>query len=160
LRRSRANTLAAMILRLLTGILAAVFLPLGVVFVVLGLVVEHPDRGRPEDFVYIGAPFAVAGVALAATFIVLWRREAGRRRRRRQGLRTGAEVVRAELDWRVRVNGRPMLRLTVRLPGAISGDATVSGAFVAGDERLPVPGARIDVVYDPAEPSNFEPAPR
>ena len=148
-----------MVLRLLTGILAVVFLPLGIVFVVLGLVVEHPDRGRPETFVYIGAPFAVAGAALAVTFIVLWRREAGRRRRRRQGLRTGAEVVRAELDWRVRVNGRPMLRLTVRLPGAISGDATVTGAFISRDGSLPAAGARIDVVYDPAEPSNFEPAP-
>ncbi len=146
-----------MVIRLLTGILAAVFLPLGVVFVVIGLLVDHPDRGKPEDFVYIGAPFAVVGAALAVTFVVLWRREAGRRRRRRQGLRTGAEVVRAELDWRVRVNGRPMLRLTVRLPGAISGDGIVSGAFISRDGSLPAAGARIDVLYDPAEPSNFEP---
>jgi hypothetical protein len=148
-----------MVYRLLAGILAAVFLPLGVVFVVVGLLVDHPDRGKPEDFVYIGVPFLVAGVALAATFVVLWRREAGRRRRRRQGLRTGAEVVRAELDWRVRVNGRPLLRLTVRLPGALSGDSTVSGAFISRDGSLPAAGARIDVLYDPADPSNFEPAP-
>jgi hypothetical protein len=142
-----------MIFRLLSGILAATFLPLGVAFVIVGLAVQHPDRGQPHAFLYIGAPFAVLGGALAATFVVLWRREAGRRRRRRQGLRTGAEVVRADVNWNVRVNGRPMLKLTVRLQ-----DETVSGAFVVGDGPIPTPGSRIQVLYDPSDPANFEPA--
>jgi hypothetical protein len=141
-----------MVYRLLCGILAAVFVPLGVVFTLVGLLDEHPDRGSPRAFLYIGIPIAAAGFALLTTFLVLWRREAARRRRRRQGLRAGAEVVSAELNWRVRVNGRPLLTLTVRLA-----DATVSGDFVLRHWPPPDPGTRIDVVYDPANPANFEP---
>jgi hypothetical protein len=141
-----------MIFRLLSGILTAVFVPLGVAFTLVGLLDHHPDRGSPEAFVYVGAAIAVAGFACLATFLVLWRREAARRRRRRQGLRAGVEVVSADLNWRVRVNGRPMLRLTVRLPGG-----AVSGNFVLRHWPPPDPGTRIDVVYDPADPANFEP---
>jgi Protein of unknown function (DUF3592) len=142
-----------MALRITSGILAATFLPLGVVFTLVGVLDKHPDRGSPRVFVYVGIPFAVAGVACATVFLVLWRREAARRRVRRQGLRTSAEVIRADVNWSVRVNGRPTLKLTVRLPGQ---DA-VSGTFLAGNGPLPAPGARIDVLYDPADPSNFEP---
>jgi hypothetical protein len=137
------------ILRVLTGILAVTFLPLGLVFVVLGLALDEPDS---EVFLYIGGPLAVAGLAFTAAFAVLWRREAARRRRRRQGLRTKAEIVSANVNWSVRVNGRPALRLTVRFPAA----GTVSGTFLAGLGR-PAPGEWIDIAYDPAEPSNFEP---
>jgi hypothetical protein len=144
-------------LRLTLGILAVTLVPLGLVFVVLGLVVDEPDRGRPEAFLYLGAPLALVGLAFTAAFIVLWRREATRRQRRRQGLRTRAEVVRADVNWRVRVNGRPALRLTVRFPAASTSDGTVSGTFLAGARHDLTPGEWIDIVYDPAEPSNFEP---
>jgi hypothetical protein len=140
------------VLRLTTGILAVTFLPLGLVFVVLGLVVDEPDRGEPETFIYVGAPLAVAGAVCAVIFTVLWRREAARRRRRRQGLRTSAEIVSAHVNWAVRVNGRPALRLTVRFAPA----GTVSGTFVAANDSL-APGDRIEVMYDPLDPSNFEP---
>lgn len=143
-----------MALRLTLGILAVTFLPLGLLFVVLGLVVEEPDRGEPEAFLYVGAGLAVAGLALTVAFIVLWRREAARRRRRRQGLRAKVEVVRADPNWSVRVNGRPALKLTVRHPDA--SDGTVTGTFLA--RRDLTPGDWIEIVYDPAEPSNFEPA--
>jgi hypothetical protein len=142
-----------MVLRLVLGILAVTLLPLGVVFVVVGLLVDEPRSGEPESFVYVGAPLALAGLVLATAFAVLQRREIARRRRRRQGLRARAEVVTADVNWSVRVNGRPALRLTVRLPGA----GTVSGTFLAGRED-PAPGDWIEVLYDPAEPSNFEPA--
>ena len=141
-----------MLYRLLSGILAATFIPLGVVFTLIGLLDDHRDRGSPKAFLYVGLPIAAASFACLAAFLVLWRREAARRRRRRQGLRAGAEVVSAELNWRVRVNGRPMLTLTVRLP-----DGTVSGNFVLRHWPPPDPGTRIDVVYDPADPANFEP---
>jgi hypothetical protein len=88
-------------LRLTLGILAVTLVPLGLVFVVLGLVVDEPDRGRPEAFLYVGAPLALTGLAFTVAFILLWRRQATRRQRRRQGLRTRAEVVRADVNWRV-----------------------------------------------------------
>jgi hypothetical protein len=144
-------------LRLTLAILAVTFVPLGAVFVVVGLVVDDPDRGRPEAFLYVGGPLALAGLAFAVAFVLLWRREAARRRRRRQGLRTRAEVVRADVNWGVRVNGRPALRLTVRFPAASTSDGTVSGTFLAGGRHDLTPGEWIEIVYDPAEPSNFEP---
>jgi hypothetical protein len=146
------------VLRLILGILAVTFVPLGVVFVVLGLVVDEPDRGRPEAFVYVGAPLALTGLAFTVAFILLWRREAARRRKRRQGLRTRAEVVRADLNFGVRLNGRPALRLTVRFPAASTLGGTVSGTFFGGARYDLAPGEWIDIVYDPADPSNFEPA--
>jgi hypothetical protein len=142
-----------MALRITSGILAATFLPIGVVFTLVGLLDKHPDRGSAKAFVYLGIPFLIAAVACSTVFLVLSRREAARRRVRRAGLRASAEVVRADFNWKVRINGRPTLRLTVRLPG----QDTVSGTFLAGNGPLPAPGGRIDVLYDPADPSNFEP---
>lgn len=146
-----------MVLRLTLGILAVTLVPLGVVFIVLGLVLDDPHRSRPEAFVYVGAPLAVTGLLLTVAFVALWRREAARRRRRRQGLRTRAEVVRADVDRRVRVKDKPALRLTVRLPAASTSDGTVSGTFFAAARYDMTPGEWIEIVYDPAEPANFEP---
>jgi hypothetical protein len=141
------------VLRLVLGILALTFVPLGAVFVVLGLVVDEPDSGSPEAFLYSGIPILLVGVAFAGGFVVLWRRERARRERRRAGLRATAEVVSADVNWAVRVNGRPALRLTVRFAPA----GTVTGTFLARAAESLAAGERIDVLYDPAEPSNFEP---
>ena len=141
-----------MALRIVTGILAATFVPLGVVFTLIGLLADDVDRGSPEAFAYVGIPFLVAGIACAATFFVLWRRERARRARRRAGLRATAEIVSADVNWHVRVNGRPSMRLTVRF-----GDNTVTGTFLAGGSNRVAAGEPIDVLYDPGEPANFEP---
>jgi hypothetical protein len=141
------------VLRIVSGILAVTLLPLAIVFVVIGLTADEIDRGEPQTFAYVGALLALAGLAFAIVFVVLQRREAARRRRRRSGLRTRAEVVRADLNHSVRVNGRPALRLTVRVPGA----EPVEGTFLSDGRTDPAPGDWIEITYDPAEPSNFEP---
>jgi hypothetical protein len=51
------------------------------------------------------------------------------------------------------VTGRPALKLTVRF-----GDTTASGTFLAGGDLSVRTGDTIEVLYDPAEPANFEPA--
>jgi hypothetical protein len=142
-----------MALRLVLGILAVVFVPLGLIFTVLGLTVDEVDRGSPEGFVYAGLPILAVGLVFAGAFLVLWRKERARRARRRAGLRTRAEIVSAELNWAVRVNGRPALKLTVHFAPA----GTVSGTFLAGGEQSLRAGDAIEVLYDPAEPANFEP---
>jgi Protein of unknown function (DUF3592) len=142
-------------LRLVLGILAVTFVPLGVVFTVLGLTVDEVDRGSPEAFVYLGIPILVVGLALAGVFLVLWRKERARRARRRAGLRARAEIVSADVNWSVRVNGRPALKLTVSFAPA----GEVSGTFLAGGDYSLRAGDAIEVLYDPAEPANFEPAP-
>jgi hypothetical protein len=149
--------IAPMVARLVVGILALVILPLGVLFVVLGLVVEEPDRGRPEDFLYAGAALAPAGAALAIAFALLQRREAARRRRRRNGVRTTAEVVRARLNPNVRNRSAQALTLTVRFAAAGTADGTVSRTLFAEPSSAPTAGGLIEILYDPTDPSNFEP---
>jgi hypothetical protein len=143
-----------MVKRIIFGILAATFVPLGIVFTVIGLTVDDVDEGSPEAFVYLGIPILLVGLALAAAFLVLWRKERARRARRRAGLRAQAEIVSADVNWSVRVNGRPALKLTVSFSPA----GTVSGTFLAGGNYSLRAGDSIEVLYDPAEPANFEPA--
>ena len=142
-----------MLIRLLSGILAVTFLPLGLAFVVVGLVVDEPRSGTPEAFLYVGAALAAVGLVLAVVFLVARGREAERRRRRQAGTRTQAEVVTSRVNRGMRVNGSPALELTVRFAAA----GTVSGTFFIGPTDGPTEGAWIDVLYDPGDPSNFEP---
>ena len=147
-----------MVLRLVLGILAVTLLPLGAVFVVLGLVIDAPDRGRPEDFVYAGVAIGLAGVACFVPFLLLWQREAARRRRRREGPRATAEIVRAQPNPRVRSRNWLALDLTVRFPAAGTEDGTVTRTLVVDiSDRFPE-GGHLEIVYDPTDPSNFEPA--
>lgn len=137
-----------MVARLVLGILTAVFLPLGLVFLVLGLVIDEPDRGSPEGFLYAGGGIALAGLALGAAFVALLRAEA--RRRSRRTARTTAEVLDVRFNYNVRSGGRVAARLTVRLAGR-----EVTGTFLLP----PVPpGERVDVAYEPEDPANFAPA--
>ncbi len=138
-----------MIARLLTGILAVVFLPLGLVFLVLGLLMGDGDDVQP-----VGAGCAIAGIAFALAFALLMRMEARRRERRRAGLRASVEVLAAKVNHGVQLNRKRGLSLTVRAP---SGE-TLTGSFMALPETAPAVGDRIEILYDPAEPANFEPA--
>jgi hypothetical protein len=148
----------AVVARLLLGILAVVFLPLGVVFVIVGLTVDEIRSGEPETFVYVGVPLLAVGLAFALTFTVLQRREHERRRRRRAGLQTTAEVLRADLNHNIRSGAKVGLRLTVRFASAGTPDGTVSRTLLAVPSSAPRAGDRIEIRYDPADPANFEPA--
>jgi hypothetical protein len=85
---------------------------------VIGLVVDNPDQGDPAAFVYVGVPLALDGVACAVVFVVLWRREAERRRRRRAGLRARVPIVSARMDSSIRSGSRIAMHLTVDHPTA------------------------------------------
>lgn len=135
--------------RLLTGILAAVFLPLGTAFLVVGSVSDEVRSGRPEDFLAVGAAAAGVGLAFLCAFVILTRRE--RARRARRTARASAEVLDARLNHGVQLNAKRQLRLSVRF--AAAGD--VSGSFF-WLPSVPI-GDRIEVLYDPDEPANFEP---
>jgi hypothetical protein len=137
--------------RLLLFIFAATFLPLGIIFGAIGLLADDVDRGEPEAFAYLGAVFTAVGLVLAIAFGVLTRREVQRRRRRRAGLRTTAEVVDVRLNPSVHSGAKVSTTLTVRFSGL-----TASTKFLALPNTY-AEGATIEVVYDPAEPANFEP---
>ena len=120
-----------MLARLLLCIFAVTFQPIGIIF---------------------GAIFTAVGLVLAVAFGVLQRRELARRRRRRAGLRTTAEIVGVDLNHNVRSGARVSTNLTVRFAGN-----TVSTKFLALPNTY-AEGTTVEVVYDPAEPANFEPA--
>lgn len=130
-----------MITRLLAGILACVFVPLGIVFTAL-----EPSAGLP---------FLALGALFAAAFGVLSQRAGAARRRRRDGLRAPARVVHARLHAGVRVGVLLTYDLTVTFPAA-PGEVT-QRVLVAPNVTL-TPGEEILVAYDPADPTNFEPA--
>lgn len=147
-----------MVLRLVLGILAAVFLPLGLVFTVVGLTANEVDSGEPRDFLRLGIALAAVGAGFALAFLVASRREAERRRRRREGLRATAEVVRARVNPNVRVGSSVTVDLTVRFATAGTPDGTVTRTLLVAPFSRLEEGATIEILYDPADPSNFEPA--
>ena len=57
----------------------------------------------------------------------------------------------------MRVNGRLALKLTVRFPSAGTPDGTATTTILAAPSSGPREGERIEITYDPADPSNFEP---
>ena len=141
-----------MLARMLLFIFAVTFLPMGIIFGAIGLLADDVDRGEPEAFLYLGAVLTAVGLVLAIAFGVLQRRELARRRRRRAGLRTTAQIVSVQMNANVHSGARVSTTLTVRFAGA----GEVSTKLLA----LPytyTEGATIEVVYDPAEPANFEP---
>ncbi len=140
-----------MLARMLLFIFAVTFLPIGIIFGAIGLLADDVDRGEPESFAYLGAVFTAVGLVLAVAFGVLQRREIARRRRRRAGLRTPAEIVSVRLNTNVHSGAKVSTNLTVRFSGN-----TVSTKFLALPNTY-AEGATIEVVYDPAEPANFEP---
>ena len=142
-----------MVARLLLFILAVVFLPLGIVFTIVGATADQLDRGEPESMLAVGLAIGGVGLVLALAFGALQRRELVLRRRRREGLRTTAEIVHAQLNHNVRSGAKVALRITVRFVPA----GTVSRTVLALPTSAPAAGARIDVLYDPADPTNFEP---
>jgi hypothetical protein len=109
-------------------------------------------------FAYSGIPRALIGGGCAARFVVLWRRARERRRRRRAGLRASVEVVRSHINPSLRSGRRLGLDLTVRMPNAGTPDGNVTQTFLVDPNTAPAEGSRIEVLYDPADPANFEPA--
>ena len=135
-----------MLPRLLSGILAAVFLPLGLAFTIVG-------AATMRTFLYVGLPFLVVGFILGVVFLVLQRKESARRRRRREGPRTTAEVISVEWNPAVRVGTWLTVKLTVRFVPA----GTVAKTVLLPPNMRLTQGGSIEVFYDPQEPSNFEP---
>ena len=138
-----------MVTRLLTGIFGIVFTSLGVTFTILGLVGQ--DR-----FLTFGIPALIVGLASFTICALLFRRAAGLSRRRRDGRRAQAEITDVVLHPNIRIGAMLTVDLSVRIPSVPGGPFT---------RRVLVPptmsigaGDQIELLYDPADPANFEPA--
>ena len=142
--------LTAPVARLVIAIWALVLLILGVVFLVVALVAG-------QDSAVVGAATVAPGVLLALATWVLHARARGERRRRHEGERVVAEVVRARLHTMTRIGVMLTYTLTVRFApvGAVAAEFTRQ-VLAPPTHPLRV-GQRIEICYDPHDPANFEP---
>jgi hypothetical protein len=136
------------VLTLVMGISAVTFLPLGIVFTILGLA----DTG---DFpLAIGLGCLAVGAIDAG--IALFMFGSGRARTRREEAarisQGTARVIKAKHNWNSRVGARHPLSLTVELAGAQPTRALLVPSHVDWQ-----PGETISVSYAPDDPANFVP---
>jgi hypothetical protein len=138
-----------MLARLLTGILGIVLTALGVPFTIIGLVGD-------DAFLAPGIPILAVGLVLLATCAALFRVEAARSRKRREGRRAQAEITAVRLHPGIRIGAMLTVDLSVRIPSVPGGPFT---RRVLLPPTLAVgPGDEIEVLFDPSDPANFEPA--
>jgi hypothetical protein len=136
------------VVTLVTGILAATFLPLGIAFAIIGLVSE------PEAFLVLGVIFAFVGLDMA-TFAFIWRARTKRRDAEESAARTSrasARVLSAKLNPYSRVGTLNPLKLSVDLGGAPRARTVYVPPTMTWHE-----GTAIDVAYAPENPENFVP---
>lgn len=143
------------VVRLVTGILAGTFAPLGVVFLVVGLGADDTDGGFVP--IALGA-LVVAALCLAALLA------AGplfgsrlRRERTARSARATATVADAELKPYNRVGSLATAVLTVRFAPAGGAERTVSRRLYVSPLLRVVIGGELTIAYDPADPENFVP---
>jgi hypothetical protein len=135
------------VVSLVCGILAVTFVPLGIVFTILGQTTDQP-------FTFIGLPFLGVGLLLCVVAFV-----ARRRGRRRDAAEAAArishgvaEIVEAVPNPYSRVGARYPMRLAVALAGG-KYRRTLYVPFTCSWR----PGDRIEVAYAPDNPANFVP---
>ncbi|MBE2318506.1 hypothetical protein DVA67_021170 [Solirubrobacter sp. CPCC 204708] len=129
------------VIGLVSGIMAATLIPLGVTFLIV--------------FGMLGLPFLIVGVIEAIVALVVFyggRRRAAREEAARISHGT-AQVVAAEHSWDTEVGARHPVKLTVALGGGEHTRALLVPSHVDWQ-----PGQTIDVRYAPDDPANFVPA--
>jgi hypothetical protein len=135
------------VVSLVCGIVAVTFVPLGIVFTILGVTTDEP-------FLPIGLPLLAAGFVLV--FVALFFRRRGRRRDAAEAeARTSyavAEIVEAVPNPYSRVGARYPMRLDVALAGGRY-RRTLYVPFTCSWR----PGDRLQVAYEPDDPRNFVP---
>jgi hypothetical protein len=136
--------------RLVTMIFAIVFLGLGVPFTILGIVSE-------EGFLYVGPALLFAGLVSGGLFLWMHGKERAARERRRNGTRAKAPIVALKYQPGIQVGSMLAIDLTVSVPAPRG--VTQSTRRVLVPPTFAVgPGDEIEIVFDPDDPENFEPA--
>jgi hypothetical protein len=138
-----STAIQGFVVSLVSGILAATFIPLGIVFVFL-----EPSLG----FIFLGVG-VLCGLAALLTL------RAGRARTAREDAarvsRGSAEVVEAKHNYHSQIGVRHPLKLTVELAGG----RRTRTLYVPSHLDWK-PGERIEVAFAPEDPGNFVPVDR
>ena len=143
--------LATPAVRLVIAIWALVLLVLGGAFLVVALVAGQ------DSAVVVSAATLAPGVLLALLTWWLHARARAERRRRHEGDRAAAEVVRARLHTMTRIGVMLTYTLTVRFAPAGAAAGEFTRQVLAPPTHPLRAGQRIEICYDPHDPANFEP---
>ena len=139
------------VLAIVCAIVALVLTVLGLTFLAIGLAGAGDE---PAGFRALGAVLLVTGLLLAGVAAVARSRRQAAARRRRAGDRARATIVRAQLHPYTRIGVLLTYTLTVRFAPA----GEVTRKLLVPPSLELTPGEEIEVVYDPQDPANFEPA--
>jgi hypothetical protein len=136
------------VVALVTGILSATFLPLGIAFAIIGFV------GEPAAFKPLGLIFVAVGLVCAVVAVIFRKRgrAADERERDARISRGTAEVLEARLNPYSRVGTRNPMKLAILLAGSRQ-ERTVYVPPTYAYE----PGKQIQVAFAPDNPGNFLP---
>lgn len=141
--------------RIFAAIWALVLSILGAVFLIVGLA-SSADVGNA--FTAIGAILLPIGIGLSGLSLYLQLRQRAARKRRQEGKRIVAKVVDARLHRWTRIGVMLTFTLTVRFaPEGKSEQNFTRTVLVAPTASPLVPGAQLELCYDPTNPANFEP---
>jgi hypothetical protein len=133
---------------LVTGILAATFLPLGIAFAIIGV------AGGPDAFFLLGLIFTFVGIDMTV-FAFVWRGRAKARESAESAARVSharARVLEASINPYSRVGNLSPLKLAVELGGGRQARTVYVPPTMSWQ-----PGSEITVAYAPDNPSNFVP---
>jgi hypothetical protein len=139
----------AVVIRLMAAIWAVLLVGGGVVLVVLGLVLEDGQEG-------LGAAMLAGGLGVGLIAWLLHVRSRAVRARRTE--RATAEIVQARLHTMTRIGVMLTYTLTVRFAPLGGAEAELTRKVLVPPTHPPESGERVEILYDPKDPGNFEPA--
>jgi hypothetical protein len=142
----------SIVIRLMAAIWSALLFVGGVVLVILSLVLSGDRSGLAVG----GAVMVALGLAAALTAWLLHSRVIRKRLRRTE--RAQADVVQAQLHTMTRIGAMLTYTVTVRFAPLAGMEDEFTRKLLVPPTRPLEAGKRIEVLYDPRDPANFEPA--
>lgn len=143
----------SVVFRLMAAIWAVLLSIGGIVLLILPLVLDGDQVGLAVG----GGVMLALGLAAAFVAWLLHARAMAKRQRRTE--RATAEIVRARLHTMTRIGVMLTYTLTVRFAPSGGAETDLTRKVLVPPTRPLDAGQRIEVLYDPKDPGNFEPAP-
>jgi hypothetical protein len=140
------------LLRLMAAIWAALLLGGAAVLLILPLLLSGDQEGLGS----IGAVMLALG--LGAALIAWLVHRLARAERARRSERAVAQIIRARLHTMTRIGVMLTYTLTVRFAPSGGAEAELTRKVLVPPTHPLEAGERIEILYDPANPGNFEPA--
>jgi hypothetical protein len=142
----------SMLIRLMAAIWAALLSAGGAVLLILPLLLS----GDQEGLAGLGIVMLAIGIGLGLIAALVHLRARVERARRTE--RAVAEIVRARLHTMTRIGVMLTYTLTLRFAPSGGAETELTRKVLVPPTHPLEPGKRVEILYDPANPGNFEPA--